>query len=192
MILQGRGGFCYELNGLFYELLKHLNFDVFQVEAQVYKENVFGPIYDHLAIIATIEDERYLVDVGFGDSFKAPKKVDIEDWQIDGNEFYRVRKQHELYFLERSKNMLDSEVQYRTDLRKRQYIEFMQMCQYHQTDPASSFTQNRLVSKLTPNGRVTLKDDELIVTEKGVKQKFKIHHEDEFNAHLETYFAIKV
>src|SRR4051812_21511122 len=47
-----RGGFCYELNGLFADLLAFLDFDVSLLSARVAREaGGFGPEFDHLAVL---------------------------------------------------------------------------------------------------------------------------------------------
>src|SRR5574342_783566 len=47
-ITRRRGGFCYELNGLFFGLLKEVGFNVKMVSARVYDaEKGFGPEFDH-------------------------------------------------------------------------------------------------------------------------------------------------
>ena len=62
VINRGRGGFCYELNGLFYHLLYHLGFECYIISAEVYsKDNQsFGRPFDHMAVIVRISDEEYL------------------------------------------------------------------------------------------------------------------------------------
>ena len=53
---------------LFYRLLESLGFKVKLVSARVYdKETGFGPEFDHMAIIAKVTEEKFLVDVGFGE-----------------------------------------------------------------------------------------------------------------------------
>src|SRR5579863_6683126 len=67
-----RGGFCYELNGLFCELLSALGFRVQMLSARVRREDGgFGPEFDHMLLKVEL-DEPWLVDVGFGDSFVDP------------------------------------------------------------------------------------------------------------------------
>src|SRR5438034_9997175 len=47
-----RGGFCYELNGLFTALLRALGFQVEMLSAQVANaEGVFGPDFDHMVLL---------------------------------------------------------------------------------------------------------------------------------------------
>ena len=59
IVTRGRGGFCYELNGLFAVLLEMLGHKVTRVSARVGD----GPPFDHLALLV---DDAWLVDVGFG------------------------------------------------------------------------------------------------------------------------------
>ena len=67
-----RGGFCYELNGLFALLLRALGFQVDLLSASVARETGgFGPDFDHLTLLVHLEQD-WLADVGFGESFRQP------------------------------------------------------------------------------------------------------------------------
>src|SRR5215211_5668577 len=80
IVVQRRGGFCYELNGLFAWLLTQLDFDVTYLNARVYnRQGQLGIDFDHLALLVQIPHQsgRWLVDVGFGDSFNEP--LDFEE-----------------------------------------------------------------------------------------------------------------
>src|SRR5258706_4705129 len=68
IVRQKRGGFCYELNGLFAELLGELGFRVTLLSARVVNDGQVGPEFDHLALRVDL-DRPWLCDVGFGDSF---------------------------------------------------------------------------------------------------------------------------
>jgi len=69
IVVNKRGGFCYELNFLFYTLLKNLGFDVIMSSASFFHADInkFAPPFDHLALIVKL-DKCYLTDVGFGDT----------------------------------------------------------------------------------------------------------------------------
>src|SRR5882762_2856663 len=68
IVTSRRGGFCYEANGLFAALLRALGFEVAMLSAEVANaEGEFGPNFDHMTLMVTRAD-RWLVDVGFGDS----------------------------------------------------------------------------------------------------------------------------
>ncbi|MGH9821503.1 MAG: arylamine N-acetyltransferase family protein, partial [Pyrinomonadaceae bacterium] len=79
-----RGGFCYELNGLFNELLRGLGFETRLVSARVGDgKGNFSPEYDHAAIIVTIGDDEYLTDVGFGAFAAEPLRFALDVEQMD-------------------------------------------------------------------------------------------------------------
>jgi N-hydroxyarylamine O-acetyltransferase len=85
IVTNRRGGFCYEANGLFAALLQALGFDVTMLSAGVANANgKFGPDFDHMALMVQLE-ERWLVDVGFGDSFFEPLLLDEAGEQQQGN-----------------------------------------------------------------------------------------------------------
>lgn len=64
---QQRGGWCFELNGAFAQLLEALGFTVHRLAAAVL---LGGPnkVVDHLVLEVVLEDQPYLVEVGFGDN----------------------------------------------------------------------------------------------------------------------------
>ena len=50
IVEENRGGFCYELNGLFNELLREMGFETRLLSARVTgKDGELGPEYDHAA-----------------------------------------------------------------------------------------------------------------------------------------------
>ena len=77
LVVRRRGGFCYELNYLFSQLLSALGFDCHLLAASIYDaKKGWGPEFDHLALLVSL-DEPWLVDVGYGELFFFPKKIDL-------------------------------------------------------------------------------------------------------------------
>jgi N-hydroxyarylamine O-acetyltransferase len=66
------------------------------------------------------------------------------------------------------------------------------MCHYHQTSPESHFTQNRICSQATPEGRITLSGMKLIVTRNGHREESELTSEDEREEALQKYFGIEL
>lgn len=96
VINQKRGGFCYELNGLFYELLKQIGYDVKMVSASVFDdEEKPGAEFDHMVLIVKIDGEEYLVDVGFGDNFIEPLHFNIDYVHEDEAGYYQIVRENE-------------------------------------------------------------------------------------------------
>ena len=49
----------------------------------------FGPNFDHMTLMVTLA-ERWLVDVGFGDSFLEPLLLDARVDQVQGTRSFRI------------------------------------------------------------------------------------------------------
>src|SRR5258708_24874467 len=72
-----RGGFCYEMNGAFAALLRELGFQVTLLSARVSEgDGRNGPEFDHMALRVELDEEDWLADVGFGDSFVEPLRLE--------------------------------------------------------------------------------------------------------------------
>ncbi|HEX9196749.1 MAG TPA: arylamine N-acetyltransferase [Candidatus Bathyarchaeia archaeon] len=186
-----RGGYCYELNGCFAWLLKRLGFKVSMLSARVAKkEGGFSPDFDHLTLLVRL-GERWLIDVGFGDLFTEPKRVDSADAQQDKGEAYRiVSKGKTMLLLRRSADETTWKSQYAFTLRPRKLEDFVARNRYQQTSARSHFTQGRLISKLTPTGRVTLTDEKLILTKRGKRVEHLVKDKAEFDRLLAEHFQL--
>ncbi len=186
-----RGGFCYELNGAFAALLRALGFRVTLLSARVARANGGeGPDFDHLALKVDLE-EPWLADVGFGESFLEPLRLDAGREQLDPTGLYRLVQQGER--LEMQKSLPDGnwKPQYSFSLEPRRLEEFAGMCHFHQTSPESYFTQNRICSRATPDGRITLSEMKLMVTRQGQREE-RILSEDERMSALQEKFGIRL
>ncbi len=163
IVTRRRGGFCYELNGLFCELLTTMGFQVQMFSARVRRDDGgFGPEFDHMLLKVELE-EPWLVDVGFGDSFVDP--IVFRDGgadQLNGHRYSVIRSGDEWQLLrEDEKGQVPL---YRFRDVPRQLSDYAPMCQFHQTSPESGFTQRWICSKATPDGRITLTNKRLIIT----------------------------
>jgi N-hydroxyarylamine O-acetyltransferase len=66
------------------------------------------------------------------------------------------------------------------------------MGHYHQTSPESHFTQNRICSRATPDGRITLSGMKLIATVNGQREERVLTSEDERVSVLREQFGIEL
>lgn len=189
IVNQNRGGFCYELNGLFHQLLVALKFESTIISAQVFNaQKGYGPAFDHLALIVKIEQTNYLVDVGFGEFTFFPLKIELESIQADprGNFVINQHSDTHLRVSKMTGNTFTPEYIFSTEERK--FIDFTDMCQYHQSSPDSHFTQKKLITRPTENGRITLTNT-LLKTRKGNNlEETPIESEEVFNQYLRFYF----
>ena len=66
IVENNRGGYCFELNKLFFLLLTELGFDCRSVAARVINNRPEPCPISHRAVVVTVEGKRYFCDVGFG------------------------------------------------------------------------------------------------------------------------------
>lgn len=186
-----RGGFCYELNGLFNELLKKIGYKTKIISARVFNgEGEFGKEYDHLAILAKIEDEEFLVDVGFGDFIAEPLNFALDIQQEDANRTYLIRRFDDRYFEVVKKVKDDRQSEYIFQNTQRDLSEFAKMCDFHQTSK-SHFSKGKVCSLMMANGRKTLTDKRLKVYQNGNLFEIEVNSEKVFEDILEKEFNIK-
>jgi N-hydroxyarylamine O-acetyltransferase len=188
-----RGGFCYELNGLFATLLRALGFEVDLLSAGVARPGgAFGPDFDHMTLGVNLA-EPWLADVGFGDSFREPLRLDERGEQIQGDRAYRIDEDGSHLILQQRQGAEGAwEPQYRFTRRPHELPDYAGMCLYHQTSPQSHFTQKRVCSLAMPEGRVTLSDLRLITTRDGARQERLLQSEEEHAATLRELFGVVV
>jgi N-hydroxyarylamine O-acetyltransferase len=193
VVVRRRGGFCYELNGLFAALLRALGFQVAMLSAGVARaDGTFGPEFDHMALLVTLE-ERWLADVGFGDSFRDPLRLDERGEQPEGPRAFRIDAGGDfLLLLKRDGAEEPWQPQYRFTLQPYEYADYAGMCGYHQTSPESHFTQRTLCSLATPEGRVTLSGMRLITTRGNERHERTLESEEERAVLLRESFGVVV
>ncbi len=194
IVTQKRGGFCYELNGLFHLLLQELGFRVILAMGRVYdrNRNAYGPAFDHMLIIADCEKEKWLVDVGFGDFAMHPLKLALDLPQADRNGHFLIER-HDAEYLRVSRISPEEGTylpEYLFSTTPRGLSDFSEMCLFHQTSPESHFTKQKVCSIATRTGRITLTGNRLILTERGTRTEFSISNGQEFDRALALHFNI--
>jgi N-hydroxyarylamine O-acetyltransferase len=192
IVARRRGGFCYELNGLFAALLSELGFEVAKLSAGVYgASGAFGPDFDHMTLLVTLE-ARWLADVGFGDSFLEPLRLDERSGQPQGDRVYRIDAEGDRRILQQRIGDGAWTPQYRFGLEPHEYADYAERCLYHRTSPLSHFTQNRVCSLAKPDGRVTLTGMRLVVTKAGARTERELAGDREHAEVLRREFGVSL
>ena len=91
IVLLKRGGWCCELNGMFWWLLTKLGFNVKLISCSHYNEDgdTFDEIFDHLALIVVVAGVDYLVDVGYGHINQHIKPLKVTKDAVDQQVCFR-------------------------------------------------------------------------------------------------------
>lgn len=175
---QRRGGFCYEMNGAFAALLRALGFGVTLLSARVPRaDGSKGPEFDHLTLRVEL-DQPWLADVGFGDSFLDPLRLEVGTEQVQDGRSFRIVEEDGSLHVERMEPGGQWKREYSFSLVARRLEDFSAMCHYHQTSPESPFTRKSVCTRATADGRITLADRKLIVTRAGQRSERMLTEEE--------------
>lgn len=190
IVKQKRGGYCYEVNGLFRWLLAELGFTTFHIAATVKRPTgKFARPNTHMAIIVEL-DQPYLVDVGFGNSNYEPIPLDGTE-QTDVSGTYKVQKVDNEFFDLMRKEPADWRTLYRFTLEPKQLIDFHEGVTFNQVSKESTFTHNDLVTIATEEGRMTLRGNTLTTTVHGDRDEIALD-DVEKRVVLEEVFGIQL
>jgi N-hydroxyarylamine O-acetyltransferase len=172
IVRRKRGGFCYELNGLFALLLRDLGFQVDLLSARVYRQGKSGQQFDHLALRVHIGGREYLVDVGYGDASTRPLEIKAGATREDRGNQYRLHESARgmLYEMEMADGYTKG---YELELESRVINDFHAMCRYHQSSARSWFTSARICILHTPAGTCSLIEG--VLKETGKRQEKRSH-----------------
>ncbi|MGI9543634.1 MAG: arylamine N-acetyltransferase family protein [Cyclobacteriaceae bacterium] len=194
VVQNNRGGFCYELNGLFNELLLSLGFETTIISARVYSESKghYNPEFDHLAIIVQIDDHDYLTDVGFGEFAFSPILLDLDNIHKDDRGSFKFTKEGDDHWVVNKEEALDWVSEYRFAIKERQLSDFRERCFFQQTSPESHFTQNRICSLPIPNGRKTISGNKFTFKQGSESKEIEINDDSEFKEILVKQFGMEL
>jgi N-hydroxyarylamine O-acetyltransferase len=152
-----RGGYCYELNGLFHVLLAELGYDVDRVAARVVgRDGDARPPANHHANVVHLH-RPFVVDVGMGTpQMRQPTPLDGTEVTDDAGVTWRV--------VESDRVDADYETQYREPHERRWHTRYVfdttprslsyfdATNDYLQSSPDSPFTGAPTLSVATPDG----------------------------------------
>ena len=190
VVRRRRGGFCYELNGLFAALLRTLGFNVAMLCAGVMNAaGEVSPEFDHMTLLVHL-DQRWLADVGFGDLFRVPLLMEPGSEQVQGEDVYRLDAQGDHFMLMRWDGQGSWKAKYRFGLKACTITDFAAQCHYYQTAPESHFKQGRICTGATTDGRITLSERRLILTTAVDRQERELANESEYAEALRELFGI--
>lgn len=190
IVLKRRGGYCYELNLLFYFLLREIGFDV-----EIYRGCLFSddetliPPSVHLLLGVKIQ-ERWIADVGVGNGgYLFPEPLDSVHQQSG----YRFFPRENGYVLQDPIcNGLWRNHYFFVPKPETSLTVFEERNRYHQTSHESVMKRKRICSKPTLFGSVDLIDRVLTVSENGHTAKRELSKDSDYVLALEKYFGIRL
>ncbi|SFB80984.1 N-hydroxyarylamine O-acetyltransferase [Halobiforma haloterrestris] len=196
IVASNRGGYCFELNGLFHWLLSEVGFEVDRVAGRVVTDGEPSPPANHHANVVHLDpDRRYVVDVGMGTpAMRRPTPFDGTARTDGAGVAWRVAdcdRPGEPYRTEyRPPGADEWATRYVFSDEPRDLDYFAATNDYLQRAPESPFTGDPIVSIATADGHLKLTGDTLLETVDGEERKRSVT-EDEWYATLARGFDLR-
>ena len=186
IVERGRGGWCYEHNGLFGWALSEMGFDVMRVAGAVRRdERGDAALNNHLCLLVREPDPGagkpvYLADVGFGGSMTAP--IELTDSKHTQPPYrIRLRSIEERYWRLHEESA-DGESNYEFAAKPADETALAAKCEQLQNDPLSGFVQTLVVQKRLPDAHVCLRGRVLATTTATGKQSVLLESAEDLAA----------
>ncbi|HEY1014976.1 MAG TPA: arylamine N-acetyltransferase [Herpetosiphonaceae bacterium] len=152
LVGERRGGWCYEMNGLFAAMLRRIGFAVRLLATTVNRDRPGLVAADnHLALLVELE-RPYLADVGFGNGLQEPIPLEPGAYEQGGFR-YELARDGERWFFH---NFGRGEI-YDFTLEPRQLADFAHPSRALQTDPASGFVRVATCHRWTEGAILSLR-----------------------------------
>jgi N-hydroxyarylamine O-acetyltransferase len=193
-VTRERGGYCYELNGLFGWLLAALGYDVDRVAARVTSDTgIYTPANHHPLVVHL--DQSFVVDVGMGTPMMrqptplvgSPRTDDVGvSWRVTASD-----RPDEMFQTEYRGPGDDEWIRrYVFSTTPRELSYFEATCDYLQTAPESTFTDDPIVAIATAEGHRKLSGETLTETV-GREQQERTVPTEAFHATLRREFGLQ-
>lgn len=196
VVVRRRGGYCFELNGLFVLLLQALGYDAYSCPCRVLKEETPTPNpVRHRGNIVRLDGKLLFCDVGFGGPMP-PAAVALEEGTrqvVQGGTFWFERKNEFWWTLKRlTKGKLevgmggqlpaDDEVREAPVLMvshaQWENVDFIAPNEACSVGPNAPFAKERIVNVRTKDGHISLRGNTLTIVKDGVRTRREVSDEE--------------
>ena len=151
IVLHRRGGVCFELNGLLFQLLQALGYDCYSVAVRLPRPDGIAPIC-HQAVVVNLDGKQYFCDVGFGGPGpKGALPLDEDPVQNIDDELFRISREDIQVNIQRQQDGNWIDVIRFADL-PCIAEDFSGLLYYFSTAPDSYFVTQRIVNVCVPGG----------------------------------------
>jgi N-hydroxyarylamine O-acetyltransferase len=193
IVVNGRGGWCYEQNGLFGWALTEIGFDVTRVAAAVMRQER-GDVADanHLCLIIRIPGTKtsYLADVGFGGGLLNPIEIKEDEYkQTPYRLGLRTLPDDSWRFWE---NNGSGEFSFDFDIQTADEFALNQKSNFLQSDPTSGFVLNLVTQIRTQDQHMALRGRVLSIVDASGRKSKTLHSANELVTALHEQFGLDV
>ncbi|RJF93267.1 arylamine N-acetyltransferase family protein [Sphingomonas cavernae] len=191
----GRGGYCFESNGLLLAVLRRIGFTVDGLAARVYwnQPNADTPPRTHMLLRVALADGPVLIDVGFGGAVLTGVLDLVPD--------VVQQTPHEPFRLLRDRDLWEQQIRigetwrttYRFDLTVQEPVDYELANWWTSASPQTHFRQMLIGARSVPGKRITLRNFDFAVHNLGgATERRTLESSAEVCDTLERDFAIAI
>lgn len=183
MIQQGRGGLCYELNGLLFIVLRDLGFPVQLAAATIWVQSRDSYVLDRTHVVNLLAHENvwYLIDSGFGSNLALQPVALDGDFVTSPAGTFRLRTEETEKGTMVFEQLTDSGWERRYGLYPDEidWAHLNHVKQQIHHSPESSFNKALLIAKVTDDGTYSINDKRYHSKHSGTEQTLPFQDPDE-------------
>lgn len=193
LVRSGRGGYCFEQNGLLATALRELGFDVTGLAARVLwnaPEDAIRP-RSHMLLKIDLGGESYIADVGFGGlTLTAPLRLITDLEQPTPHERFRLVKVDDDFKLQAFIAGAWKSL-YRFDLHPQFAVDYEVSNHFTSTHPTSHFRSTLIAARPVPGVRYALSNNQLAIHHiDGPSERRVLANVNEVRQVLESTFGL--
>lgn len=193
LVLEGRGGYCFEHNLLFKDALSALGFQVIGLAARVLWNLPEGavPARGHMLLLVDIDGVPHIADVGFGGlTLTGPLRLEPDTEQATPHEPFRLTRLGDEFRVQA--NVRDVwRTLYQFELQEQLLPDYEVNNWYLSNHPASPFVISLMAARPEADRRYALRNNELSVHHRdGKTERRTLATAAELRAALENLFLL--
>lgn len=193
IVTRKRGGYCYEVNSFFAMILRSFGFQVHGLLARVLFSNSGLRPRSHQLLLVMVDKEPWIADVGFGSCcLREPLRLTPGVVSEQGPDNFRLRTEAgHTYILEA---LLAGRWQdlYEFTLEPFDLVDYEPFNYWNSTSPHVRFTQQKLCTIPTKEGRIVAVDMEFKIHGRQGTQTITAKTHEEYLELLRAHFGLEI
>jgi N-hydroxyarylamine O-acetyltransferase len=186
IVLERRGGWCYEMNGLLAWALRKIGFEVQYLACAVGQHNASA---NHLALKVNLE-QPYLADVGFGNGLLEPIPLKPGVY-VQQSQAFQLEQSGEYWkFQMPSVGVGAVGNSFDFTLEPQELEDFQDRCTYLQTSPESGFVRVVVCHRMTETGVQSLRGAVLQTISNGIETSRTLENQNDYDRVLREVFDL--